>query len=296
MTNPDWVKAHYQNGAIRHPLDDVAFVIFRSHLGKDFVLSGRGAGVGGHLGTGGVTGFGHLNTAVLTQGTAQGVERFTGYTVKRSEIGTTISIQGNSPSQFWIRDKKWWDHQSITQRGYLIVSTMIGGPRIARVRLGEDVGEAAQRRDPSFTLARDYPDFHWLAEDPFLTGLQERWRWQNKTLGGVGRMVLRNPGEFTAYVEFVGTGPGAWRIQGDNGSMVVFPNVANGNAIRVNTDRLRPSVEDAFGVNLWAQMGGQRLRLSVPPRSSKTINVGVTGGASNSALLSVIRPKYGRLW
>ncbi|AEV52237.1 putative minor tail protein [Nocardia phage NBR1] len=295
MTTMDWANAHYRQGQIRHPLDDVAYVIFRSHLGKDFVLSGRGAGAGGHLATG-VSGFGQLATTVLTQGTAQGVERFTGYVVKRREIHTKISIAANTPAGFYVRNEDWWNHQSITSQGYLMVSTMLSGLRIARVRLGEDVGDPAQVKDASFTRARDYSDFYWMAEDPFVLGAQERARWQNKTLQGTGRLILNNPGEFTAYPEIIGTGPGRWSIQGDDGSMVPFPPVATGDAIRVQTDRLRPGVTNAMGINLWGQMAGRRLRLSVPPRSSKTIRVEVTAGVGTSAILSVIRPKYGRLW
>ena len=78
--------------------------------------------------------------------------------------------------------------------------------------------------------------------------------------------------------------------------MVTYPNIVQNDAIRVQTDRLRPAVTNARGINLWGQMGGQRLRLSVPPRSSKTIRVEVSAAVSTSAILSVIRPKYGRLW
>lgn len=295
MTTMEWANSHYRGGQVRHPLDDVAYVIFRSHLGKDFVLSGRGAGAGGHLATG-VSGFGQLATSVLTQATAQGVERFTGFTVKRREIHTKVSISANTPAGFYVRNENWWNHQSITSQGYLMVSTMLSGLRIARVRLGEDVGEGIQGKDASFTRARDYADFYWISEDPYVIGAQERAKWQNKTLQGAGRLVLNNPGEFTAYPEILATGPGSWKIQGDDGSMVTFPNVVQNDAIRVQTDRLRPAVTNARGINLWGQMGGQRLRLSVPPRSSKTIRVEVTAAVPTSAILSVIRPRYGRLW
>ena len=285
-------------GARRHPLDDVAYVIFRSHLGKDFVLSGRGAGLSGHLGGAGVSGFGHLAADVLTQGTAQGVEQFTGFVVKKREIETKISISGPSPAAFYVRNADWWKHQSITRQGWLIVSTLWEGPRISRVRLSPDdgVGEAEQGKDASFVCARDYNDFAWLAEDPYVRGLQERARWSNKALGGVGKLVLNNPGDFDANVELVGTGPGQWRIQGDDGKLVTFPSVVQNDCIRVNTDRLRPGVVNAYGINLWAQMGGQRLRLQLKPRTSKTIRVEVSGGNATSAIVSVIRPRYGRLW
>lgn len=282
----------------RHPMDDVAYVIFRSHLKKDFVLSGRGAGLGGHLAGVGVQGFGHLAADVLTQGTAQGVERFTGFVVKKREIETEIQISSDSPAGFYVRNADWWKHQSITEQGYLIVSTLLDGPRIARVRLSpsDNVGEPAQTKDASFTCARDYPNFAWMAEDPYVRGLQERARWQNTTVGGAGKLVLNNPGDFGANVELVGTGPGRWKVQGDDGKLVTYPLIVANDAVRIDTDRLRPGVTNALGVNLWGQMGGQRLRLSVPPRSSKTIRVEVASGNASSAIVSVIRPRYARLW
>lgn len=282
----------------RHPMDDVAYVIFRSHLKKDFVLSGRGAGLGGHLMGTGVQGFGHLAADILTQGTAQGVERYTGFVVKKREIQTELQIASNTPAGFYVRNADWWKHQSISAQGYLIVSTLLDGPRIARVRLSPDdsVGEPAQKKDASFTCARDYPNFAWLAEDPYVRGLQERARWQNKNLGGVGKLILNNPGDFVAYVELVGTGPGRWKIQGDDGALVTFPQIVANDAVRVDTDRLRPAVTNALGMNLWAQMGGKRLRLSVQPGESKTVRVELVGGTVDSAIVSVIRPRYARLW
>jgi hypothetical protein len=282
----------------RHPMDDVAYVIYRSYLKKDFVLSGRGAGRGGHLAGTGVGGFGHLAAEVLTQGTAQGVERFTGFVVKKREIETKIQVSSDTPAGFYIRNAEWWKHQSITEQGFLVVSTLLDGPRIARVRLSPDesVGEAEQVKDASFLCARDYNNFAWMAEDPYVRGLQERWRWQNTTLGGAGKLILNNPGDFVANVELVGTGPGRWKIQGDDGVLITFPQIVANDAIRVDTDRLRPAVTNATGINLWAQMGGQRLRLSLQPRTQKTIRVELLGGNASSAIVSVIRPRYARLW
>lgn len=294
MTTAEWDRAHRRGSA--HPMDSVAYIVFRSHLGKDFVLSGRHAGAAGYLARGGLGGATQLNADILTQATAQGVERYTGNVVKRSEYHTKIRIDGDSPEQFWIRNAEWWRHQSISQQGWLMASTIASGLRIARVRLGNDTGDPERGGDPGYTCSRDYPDFYWQAEDPYIRGPQLRPVWTNKAGAGAGRLLLPNPGDYTAYPEIVATGPGRWSIQGDDGQMVPFPHVPQNDAVRIFTDRLRPGVQNARRVNLWAQMGGKRLRLSVPPGEEKTIRVEIQGGNPASSIMAVVRPLYGRLW
>lgn len=105
-----------------------------------------------------------------------------------------------------------------------------------------------------------------------------------------GYLKVFNRGGRKAYGRYVFNGPGTWRFW-DSGRFVTLPALKEGEELRLDTTPGKWTLVDNFGINRWAQLGGQRFREFVPPGESKVIEVGIKDGTMDSQVLFTLEPR-----
>lgn len=105
-----------------------------------------------------------------------------------------------------------------------------------------------------------------------------------------GYLTVFNRGGRKAYGRYVFNGPGTWRFW-DSGRFVTLPALLEGEELRLDTTPGKWTLVDNFGINRWAQLGGQRFREGVEAGESKVIEVGIKNGTIDSQVLFTLEPR-----
>lgn len=133
-------------------------------------------------------------------------------------------------------------------------------------------------------------------EDPHWYGIESTYGWVNgANLAGAR---LRNEGDRPAWYSAVVKGPGVLQLpDGDGVNTVTLPMLLAGEYALIDTHPDRRTIRSSYGRNLFKELGMQRFRCPIPPRSSLDLSrLRFLGGSADSSVVLRVDPRSKRPW
>lgn len=212
---------------------------------------------------------------------------FVGSIASRREIGASINIFGDTPSDLRKKIRKWLDNHPEDSAGRLWFFTSDGDPRYLTVRQHPSAGTSSMDEDPSMRRKLEGMEWGWVSDDPYFSGYISRQDFVN------GKVTFYNPSTAkVVYPKVYLPGPGVYTFMG-----ITTPALAANEIVRFDFNPLahtyvKLNLSTSAVDNLWYRLEGKRPKLGLKPQTKNTLKISYSGAGSAFAPYVEFTPKF----